>query len=213
MQSRQIEIGMIWRRRASRFERADADLVLPESDSAEAVDTAHTVEGEDAPRLETCDQSWLYLRIAGDEVVQTGGERVAQNFRFGGQALVFDLRELFDFECAIGEVARQPVLAFNLGGAAGGADEVGFELPEIVLALGVHQSEDDARVVFAEDVRHAEIVAIDRHRTGELFGFRIASRLTTFLRRRRLIGSRARIYPSRRRQEQRAQKSASEDGF
>src|SRR5215475_10993938 len=202
---------MIWLWRARRFQRSDADLVLPESDSAEAVDTAHTVEGEDAPRLEACDQSRLYLRIAGDEVIQPGGERVAQNFRFGGQALVFDLRELFDFECAIGEVARQPLLAFNLGGATGGADEVGLELPEIVLALRVHQPENDARVGFAEDVRDAEIVAIDRHRTGELFEFRIASRLTTFLRRRRPIGSRARIYPGRRRQEQRAQKSASKD--
>src|SRR5262249_60198301 len=104
MQSRQIEIGMIWRRRASRFERADADLVLPESDSAEAVDTAKTVEGEDAPRLETCDQSRLYLRIAGDEVVQPGGERVAQNFRFGGHGFGFGLRKFFGYDIAYGKV-------------------------------------------------------------------------------------------------------------
>src|ERR1035437_397267 len=62
------------------------------------------------------------------------------------------------------DVGGQPAQTVYFGRTPQRADVVLFELPEVVLGLRVHQSEDHAGVGLTVDVRHTVGVAIDGDR-------------------------------------------------
>ena len=118
-------------------------------------------EGEDVPGFEAFQEPWLDTRVLREEVIESRGESIAEHPQAGSGAFIFLHREALYLESSHQEIPRQRLLAMRLGGAPGGEDEVFFDLPEVVLCLGVEVSEDHARIGRPVDVRHAPGIPMD----------------------------------------------------
>src|SRR4030095_4695392 len=104
-----------------------------------------------------------------EEVVQPVGRRLADLLHLRAQLRVFGFRNSVYFSRARGPIAVERLFAVNLGRAAQGLNVAVFDLPEVVFGLGVNESEDDARVGRAVNVRRAPVVAVDGDRAGYFF--------------------------------------------
>jgi hypothetical protein len=94
-------------------------------------------------------------------VVDTDGKSVAEGSEFGAGVGVVVAGALLGFVGARYYVGGQGGGAIDFRGAAQGVEVVFFELPEVVLGLGVHESEDGVGIGFSVDVGDSVRVAID----------------------------------------------------
>ena len=117
--------------------------------------------GEDEPGLPLGEQSRVDGGVLGEVMVDAGGKGVAEGAEFGAGVGVVIAGALLGFPGARHDVGGEGGGAVDFGGAAEGVEVIFFELPEVVLGLGVHESEDGVGVGFAVDVGDAVGVAID----------------------------------------------------
>src|SRR5262245_41514316 len=118
-------------------------------------------EGEQMPGLKPGDQSRLDLRVFFKEVIQPVGRGLADLLHLFAQLRVISLRKPDDFERAVGQIGVERLFAVSFRRSAQGLNVAVFDLPEVVFSLGVNETEDDARVGRAVNVRYAPIVAVD----------------------------------------------------
>ena len=104
-------------------------------------------------------------------------ERRVQPLRRAIERREVALAPRHDLERAIEQVRVEPLRPMHLAVAAQGEDVGVLNLPEKILGLGVAEAEDRAFVILAEDVRHAELVAVDRHPLRRVAGVGIDERL------------------------------------
>src|SRR5262245_15032582 len=121
------------------------------------------------PWLEPGDESRLDLRVLFEEVVQPVGRRLADLLHLLAQIRLVGLRNLDYFERAVCQVGVERAFTVDFRRAAQGLNVGVFDLPEIVFSLGVNETEDNACVGRAVNVRHTPIVAIDGDRPGYFF--------------------------------------------
>ena len=117
--------------------------------------------GEDEPGLPMGEQARMDGRVPGEVVVDAGRKGIAQSAEFGAGVGVVIAGALLGFVGARHDVGGEGGGAVDFGGAAQGVEVIFFELPEVVLGLGVHESEDGVGIRFAVDVGDAVGVAID----------------------------------------------------
>ncbi len=119
------------------------------------------------PRLELRDQTWLDLWILFKEVVQPVCRCPAYLLHPPVQLRILRLRYLDDPERAIDQIRVEHLRAVDLRGAPQRLDVAVLDLPEIVLCLRVHETEDDALVGRTVNVRDPPFVAVYRYAAGQ----------------------------------------------
>src|SRR5215475_8095083 len=149
---------------AANFAVADARLAIYEE-----LILSEPSEGQQVPGLEFRDEPRLDLRVLFEEIVQPIGRRLADILHLRAQLRVFGLRDLDYFKRAVGQIGVERLFAVNLRGAAQGLNVAVFDLPEIVFGLRVNETENDARIRRAVNVRRSPIVAVDGDRPGYFF--------------------------------------------
>lgn len=125
---------------------------------------------QDVPWLKSCDQSRFRLGMLLEIVIQAGGEGVAQRAKARRAALVILLGTFLAFVGAHQEIARDSTQPVDFGRSPDDPNEIRFQLPEIVLGLRVHQAEDHTGVRLRIDMGNTIMIAIDRHRPGQVAG-------------------------------------------
>ena len=106
--------------------------------------------------------------MIGEIRIEAGGEAVENRAHLSGHARILRAREPRNLERPVAPIASHAVLFVHLGAPAECAQVIVLDTPEVVLGLRVGEAKRGRRIRFAENVRNAVGVAVNRDVVGEI---------------------------------------------